>query len=431
MGQLTQDRSPIQLTVWRRSVKTCQKMIRLSKAIIILGLCSQAHGVGFCHLDEFSSHPICKVFNDDPRATGWGYTPENGPSTWAANFPEVCAGTMQSPIDYKTADIVINDPGEITMTGWDTAMTGQLTNNGHSLVFDFTGEGPKPTITGGRLGSSVFEFLQLHWHWGSDSTMGSEHTVDGKMYPIEMHIVNVNQKYGTSNFASYSDGLAVLGFFYEVSSADNGNLQDLLSAVSNMATLQRIAKNRNKNKNRKGNKKNSGRADVFNVAVPTDIRLDSLICAAGVGPEYYYYQGGLTTPNCNEVVLWTSFLQTLTISENQLGVLRSLMDTDGDMFNDNFRQTQPVGTRTVAKRVPTAVAASKDVLTKVLVASGTTGGFVIGAATVLVLSAIAPLVFPPGRTARAGSNQRQTQREPRLSQFERILRAGQRLFGNP
>merc|ERR1711892_234781 len=97
MGQLTRDRSPIQLTVWRRSVKTCQKMIRLSKAIIILGLCSQAHGVGFpCDDPEYSDDEVlCK--NNDAKATEWGYTPDNGPSTWAATSLRSVPATCSPP----------------------------------------------------------------------------------------------------------------------------------------------------------------------------------------------------------------------------------------------------------------------------------------------------------------------------------------------
>ena len=62
-----------------------------------------------------------------------------------------------------------------------------------------------------------YEFAQFHWHWGSVSTQGSEHTIDGKEYPAEIHFVHFNKKYGDiSTAVSKSDGLAVLGFFYEV-----------------------------------------------------------------------------------------------------------------------------------------------------------------------------------------------------------------------
>ena len=87
-----------------------------------------------------------------------------------------------------------------------------------------------------------FDFLQLHWHWGSDSSKGSEHTIDGKEYPIEVHLVHVNTKYyvdgapSADNFAK-SDGLAVIGIFYEVSTEDDANLTDIVSKVMKNANL--------------------------------------------------------------------------------------------------------------------------------------------------------------------------------------------------
>ena len=77
----------------------------------------------------------------------------------------------------------------------------------------------------------------MHWHWGSDSSKGSEHTIDGKEYPIEIHLVHVNTKYYDANGApsddtfSMPDGLAVLGIMYEVSTEDNANLTSILSKV--------------------------------------------------------------------------------------------------------------------------------------------------------------------------------------------------------
>ena len=92
---------------------------------------------------------------------------------------------------------------------------------------------------------------QLHAHWGDDDCRGSEHTVDGKMYPAEvslihsvksnqtnyhiesksntiynsifnlifqLHLVHWNRsKYDSPNVAAGEpDGLAVLGIFLEV-----------------------------------------------------------------------------------------------------------------------------------------------------------------------------------------------------------------------
>ena len=58
-------------------------------------------------------------------------------------------------------------------------------------------------------------------------------------------------------------------------------------------------------------------------------------------------QGGLTTPTCDQVVLWTNFLSTVKVSEGQLSLLRAMVDTDGVTLNDNFRPPQPLHGRAV------------------------------------------------------------------------------------
>jgi len=347
------------------------------------------------------------------RATTWGYGPENGPSTWPTEFPQFCAGTRQSPINIVRADAVVTDPGPIQRSGWDIAMPGTLTNNEHTLVFSFSGPGTKPRISGGRLGTDTFEFLQLHWHWGSDSTKGSEHTVDGKMYPLELHMVHTNIKYG-DDFANYPDGIAVLGFFYEVSSTANNQLQDLLESLEGVARSQR-------KKRRK-----MGRATVFNINTNMNIRLSQLVNTAGVGDNYWYYPGSLTTPACNEIVLWTNFETTIPISEEQLNVFRSLRDTSGDSFNNNFRPPLPMYGRTLLRRVPATGGGAAD--TSAALSAGTAGGIVIGAGAVLALSAIAPLVFPQNR--RSTVSRGQVSQHRKLNSIEKLLRAGQRMFGS-
>lgn len=43
-------------------------------------------------------------------------------------------------------------------------------------------------VRGGGL-STIYDTLQFHLHWGDQSsTPGSEHTVDGKRYPMEVTI---------------------------------------------------------------------------------------------------------------------------------------------------------------------------------------------------------------------------------------------------
>lgn len=75
-----------------------------------------------------------------------------------------------------------------------------------------------PSISGGGL-SGTYNFVSMHWHWSNSlTTGGSDHTVDGKIYPVEMHLVHMNSKYKSIGDAVRNrDGLAVLGVFMEVS----------------------------------------------------------------------------------------------------------------------------------------------------------------------------------------------------------------------
>lgn len=41
------------------------------------------------------------------------------------------------------------------------------------------------SVSGGGL-PDVYHTIQLHFHWGGAATNGSEHTVDGRRYPMEV-----------------------------------------------------------------------------------------------------------------------------------------------------------------------------------------------------------------------------------------------------
>jgi len=353
-------------------------------AALLIGLVPVALGVNV----ENVKNPDHNI-----RAT-WGYTAANGPATWPTTYA-TCAGTAQSPIDIVTSSASSADPGKIMLGGYDGAMMGTITNNEHTITFTYD-SGPQPYVYGGRLpAGDRYEFLQLHWHWGSVNSQGSEHTMDGKMYPAELHLVHWNTKYGTvADAVTKNDGLAVLGFFYEVSSSDNGNLDDMLSVVNQVRRQQRALNLKNKVK--KGNKRQSGRQALPTVAVPASVRLDQLLPSTGLPEEYYYYMGSLTTPTCDEVVQWTVFPTTVPISEAQLNIFRALEDSNSVTLNDNYRPPQPLNGRTVYKRSAsgssTSTSASADIQAATL-----SGAVVASVVTALAFGLILPALNAPTR----------------------------------
>jgi len=65
--------------------------------------------------------------------------------------------------------------------------------------------------------SNTYYLEQFHFHWGTKDRIGSEHTVDGKAYAMEMHLVHYSEDYNNvSAAANITGGLAVLGMFIEI-----------------------------------------------------------------------------------------------------------------------------------------------------------------------------------------------------------------------
>ena len=73
-------------------------------------------------------------------------------------------------------------------------------------------------ITGGPVGEDKYAFSQIHFHWGTDeNSKGSEHYINGVSFPMEAHMVHINEKYKNLNESlEKDDGLLVLGLLFKV-----------------------------------------------------------------------------------------------------------------------------------------------------------------------------------------------------------------------
>ena len=101
-------------------------------------------------------------------------------------------GQRGSPINLENPVLTSYPP--FKFDHYDTAIPSMtLTNTGHTLLLSL----PKkhstdqiPAISGGGL-NGTFNFVQLHFHWGSDLKKGgSEHLINSKRYAAEMHLVH-------------------------------------------------------------------------------------------------------------------------------------------------------------------------------------------------------------------------------------------------
>ncbi|KAK9965096.1 hypothetical protein ABG768_004205 [Culter alburnus] len=261
----------------------------------------------------------------------WCYnSPSCNDVTWPTIASKDCNGTQQSPIDIITANVQANaNLTSFNFTGYDDKTTlTEIKNTGTTIKV--TLDHKRMHVEGGDLPGS-FASTEFHLHWGNGSTMpGSEHNVDGKRYPMELHIVNKAERNGSM---TGDPELAVLGIFIEASN-DIGkpmswkNLTSYLQKIANAGDNERIYHN---------------------------ISMDDLL--SGVDrTKYYRYIGSLTTPNCTEGVVWTIFKDAFKVSQDLIDLFTTTVyintTTNSPLMTNTFRGVQPVNGRIVTSQVP-------------------------------------------------------------------------------
>ncbi|MBB33860.1 MAG: carbonate dehydratase [Hirschia sp.] len=218
---------------------------------------------------------------------GWSYIGENGPEHWGEYDPEAVAckvGNQQSPIDLRQP---INAFVSTPQIDWHQVHKAELVNNGHTLQVNLQNAG------GIVHGDKLYKLIQFHFH------TPSEHTIDGRHFPMEAHFVH-QAKDGT---------LAVIGVMF-AEGANNPRLDPIWWAAPSM----------------------EGKAAVSFELAPTDLLPKNHAAMR--------YQGSLTTPPCSEIVDWTVLTTPINASKSQITVFKS-------MFGDNARPIQPVNRRFV------------------------------------------------------------------------------------
>jgi len=261
----------------------------------------------------FISIPVCY------GASGT-YTYEKQ-STWSGSCQ---TGTEQSPIDLRINDAKVKDFPKISIHVNATMPMGVITvdNTGHSVTFK-SDHLKTILIAGGGL-KGDYKVAQFHFHWGKTDTEGSEHLLDGKASPLEMHAVTMKTRFDSLKQALESDdrdALAVFGVFYQIDDADSPAWQGP-GAIDEIGETLTVAK---------GQKETKELNVQFRDLLPNDLS------------QFFRYNGSLTTPGCNEQVLWTVFQNKMSITQE---VLQKFQEIKGEATL-NFRKPQDKNEREV------------------------------------------------------------------------------------
>lgn len=246
----------------------------------------------------------------DLQSGEWGYWGKKGPENW----PGICiTGKKQSPIDISTEDAVKIDLGPLNFDRYNVSFRASLENDGHSVEIEL--HGVPPHLSGANL-KSEYVFEQMHLHWPS------EHTVDGLHGPLELHLVHYNKQYENFSIAvQHDDGVAVVSVLFELSRYDNPELKPIVKATKE--ALHRIRK-----------------------ITPIQEKLTPSLFLPTDHSSYYHYQGSLTTPACQESVMWFVLKGNCPVSKAQVNVFKRLKGDHG-IVTFNNRPTQELNDRKV------------------------------------------------------------------------------------
>lgn len=219
----------------------------------------------------------------------WSYEGEAGPEHWGRLTAEYggCSGANQSPVNLsRFVDAAL--PSLVV----DYRAGGyEAVNNGHTVQVNFT---PGSTI---HVDGRAFVLKQFHVH------APSENLIDGKSFPMEVHLVHAD-----------ADGhLAVIAVMFS-EGAENVALKAAWSRMPGHA------------------------GEVTRLASP--LSGDTLLPSAR---GYYRFEGSLTTPPCTEGVIWLVMKTPLTASAGQIRQFTEVM------HHPNNRPVQPLNARVVLR----------------------------------------------------------------------------------
>uniref|UniRef100_A0A803YDY1 Receptor-type tyrosine-protein phosphatase gamma n=1 Tax=Meleagris gallopavo TaxID=9103 RepID=A0A803YDY1_MELGA len=260
----------------------------------------------------------------------WAYSGTYGPEHWVTSS-EKCGGSHQSPIDIVDHQAHVGDEyQELQLDGFDNESSNKtwMKNTGKTVAILLKDD---YFVSGAGL-PGRFKAEKVEFHWGqSNGSAGSEHSINGKRFPVEMQIYFYNpddfDSFGTAVLENREVG--AMAVFFQVSQRDNSALDPIIHGLKGVVHHEK---------------------ETF---LDPFVLRDLLPTSLG---SYYRYTGSLTTPPCSEIVEWIVFRKPVPISYHQLEAFYSIFTTEQqdhvksvEYLRNNFRPQQRLNNRKVSK----------------------------------------------------------------------------------